>query len=206
MRFYKLLLAVAIVTLVLVVARYRASVIYRGVMSPSLSIKAVAKQIVVYAEREGRMPDPNRWCDLLVENVSGDIACIFGCPQSDAIVGESSYAMNKNLAGMRIEDIPNDVVVLFESDLGKNTFKCPRRARASFKEREDDKGYGDVKVWKYRWNQSGGPEIVTTARRKRNGHWGCYVVYLNCGRERVSARWVRREDVDTLKWQPKGEQ
>jgi len=173
--------------------------------SPFVMKALIGMRIIAYGQEKGQMPDPNKWCDILVEDYHADMRS-FKCPESDALDGESSYAMNKNLAGMKVEDIPNDVVVLFETDLGKNTYKCPRRTRVSYKEGKPGsagKGYGDEKVWRYRWNQCGGPEILTTARHKRRGYFGCYVVYMNHERHnQLGVRWVYRDDVGKLKWKP----
>ena len=163
--------------------------------------------IIAYDKRYGHVPDPNRWCDLLIEKV-GRYEAFFVCPRSDAVEWESSYAMNKNLTGMRIEDIPSDVVVLFETDLGKNTWKCPRRERSSYKERSDKK-YGDVQVWKYRWNQCGGPEIMTTARHGQRRLWwgwsGSLICYINPKTLRTEIHFVSEEEAKNLKWDPRAD-
>lgn len=195
-----LVLVLGAVAVLLVIGGHK-----RCVESCGLYMNLTCGMIIAYSEKHGEVPEPNKWCDFLMESISYGPK-VFLCPESDAVYGESSYAMNKNLAGMKIEDIPNDVVVLFESDLGKNTWKCPLRTRAFYKEGEGKKLHGDEKVWKYRWNQFGGPEILTTSRHKWNGRFGCRVAYIDnkyLGKyQHVPMRWVAREDLDTLKWKP----
>jgi len=211
MRSYRPLIRLFLIIVIAILGLAIASYIYYTYIphktSPSCysRMHMLSDAIITYNKIYGKIPDTNKWCDLIMEHIV-DEERFFLCPKSDAIEGESSYAMNKNLAGMKIEDIPNDVVVLCETDLGKNTWKCPRRTRAFYKEGEYKKEYGDEKVWKYRWNQSGGPEILTTSRHTRykwHGRLGCNVVYVNYTRwGHLSVRWVSREDVKKLKWKP----
>jgi len=204
----RLFVLIAIVTIGLAIASYIYYTYIPHCPSPPCHLKMsmLGGAIITYNKIYGEIPAPNKWCDLIMEYIV-DEERLFLCPESDAIKGESSYAMNKNLAGMKIENIPNDVVVLFETDLGKNTWKCPRRTRASYKESEHSKEYGDEKVWKYRWNQSGGPEIITTSRHTRyKGHssFCCYVNHNS--RDHLSVRCVPREDANNLKWEIEGKE
>jgi len=98
---------IAIVTIGLAVAWY----IYYAKKPGSpcfLKMAFLSDAIRGYNDRYGEVPDPNKWCDLIIEHITNSTG-LFLCPKSDAIEGESSYAMNKNLMGMKFEDIPNDV-------------------------------------------------------------------------------------------------
>jgi hypothetical protein len=71
--------------------------------------------IIAYAkEHEGCLPDAGKWCDLLIEhdrNISKDS---FSYPSSE--LGVCNYAFNKYLSGLRLLDIPPNIVLLFESE------------------------------------------------------------------------------------------
>jgi len=97
--------------------------------------------LIVYAaiENEGIIPNADVWCDVLVSEADVSPKS-FICPSSDAVEGQSSYAINRNAAGKRLRDLPADMVLLFEVSPG------PRR-----------------------WNPSGGPESITTEHHRGKG-------------------------------------
>ena len=124
------------------------------------NLAGLQKGLIVYAyDHDSRYPPADKWCDLLIQD---DIATpkVFVCPQSDAKIGESSYAMNENVGGRKPSELPPDIVVLFETKRG--------------------------------WNQSGGPEILTTENHRGKG---CNVVF-NDG----NVNFVRAEHLGQLKW------
>jgi hypothetical protein len=140
---------------------------------------------------QGILPPADKWCDLLV----GGNYCTarhFVCRESDAIVGESNVAINNNVAGKEPARFDPNVVLLFETDFGKDQ----RGRQELLKNRAWYKtmpyGAPETKVYKNRWNQAGGPEILTT---KHNKGKGCNVVFVN-GR----VRFVKTEDLGKLKW------
>ncbi|HUW17836.1 MAG TPA: hypothetical protein VMW16_00870 [Sedimentisphaerales bacterium] len=110
-------------------------------------------------DHDGRYPPADKWCDLLIHDRRA-IPKQFVCSQSDAKIGESSYAMNENVGGRKPSELPPDIVVLFETKRG--------------------------------WNQSGGPEILTTENHRGKG---CNVVF-NDG----NVNFVRAEHLGQLKW------
>lgn len=71
-----------------------------------------------YAEEHDDQFTSN-WCDVLITemNVSSEK---FICSISLAKSGQSSYAINKSVVGMKLSDIPPGVVLLFESIDGWN--------------------------------------------------------------------------------------
>lgn len=88
----------------------------------------------------------------------------FKCPEVKE--GRCNFAFNKNIAGMKLDDIPGDVVLLFESEPG--------------------------------WNQVGGPELLASEAHKRGrGIKGCNVAFAD-----GIQRFVKKEDLDTLRWEP----
>ena len=68
---------------------------------------------------DGKYPTADKWCDLLVMNYEVRLELLV-CKGSDAKIGESSYALNKNIAGKKSSEIPSDIVLLFETKKGWN--------------------------------------------------------------------------------------
>ncbi|MHC5061620.1 MAG: DUF4190 domain-containing protein [Planctomycetota bacterium] len=68
--------------------------------------------------------EAEKWCDFLITRVNIE-PNFFKCRASDAIRGESSYTLNKNVAGITLDEIPNDVVLIFESEPGWNQVGGP---------------------------------------------------------------------------------
>ena len=102
-----------------------------GILLPALSqVKKVAQRVVcgtnmqalstamtVYSNSyDDRLPTEN-WCDLLIEgaDVSPDS---FICLDRETTAGQSSYAMNKNVAGKKMGALPANVVLFFETETG----------------------------------------------------------------------------------------
>jgi peroxiredoxin Q/BCP len=132
-------------------------------------MSALGKAILVYAnDNSNRFPTPDKWCDLLIDNADA-VPKIFICPQSDAAYGESSYAININLSGKKIDEVPVDTVMVFETDLGKEQGKRKElvSSRAFFKFLNLSETEGKQKVYGGRWNQVGGPKDVALKRHKR---------------------------------------
>jgi hypothetical protein len=72
------------------------------------------------SEHDNKIPDAN-WCDVLKAQFRlGDQAFI--CKASAAKIGYCSYALNKNLIGRKLSDVPSDTVLLFETKYGWNQY------------------------------------------------------------------------------------
>jgi hypothetical protein len=74
---------------------------------------------------DGQYPTADKWCDLLMTTSSVADTKQFICRGSDAKIGESSYALNKNIAGKKASEIPEDIVLLFEAEKGWNQVGGP---------------------------------------------------------------------------------
>ena len=85
------------------------------------NLSKLGSSVITYAEdHDGYFPAADRWCDLLFEydkNISKDT---FKCPAAKK--GICHYAFNKNLDGLRLSDVPEDVVMLYEADGNWNLF------------------------------------------------------------------------------------
>ena len=165
------------------------------------NLKGLGNAFIVYtSDYDGQIPPADQWCDLLI--TKSDVhPRSFICPSSDAIEGESSYAMNINAVGKDIDELPANMVLLFETDAGKKT--GPRSAPISdrsfyvFMEEYNSQWIDsnkNEKVYPGRWNQTGGPEIISTPHEMAN-QYGCNIVFVDGHTEFVSG-----DDLQELRW------
>jgi len=71
--------------------------------------------IISYAkEHEGYLPDAGKWCDLLIEHDKEISKDSFRYSSSEP--GIYNYAFNKHVSGLRLVDLPHNIVVIFESE------------------------------------------------------------------------------------------
>ena len=102
-----------------------------GIMMPALSqakrmsmrvmcgtnMQALSTAMTVYAnDYDDRLPTEN-WCDLLIEEAAISPRS-FICQDTDAVEGQSCYAMNKYLVGKELGVLPPETVLLFETETG----------------------------------------------------------------------------------------
>lgn len=83
------------------------------------NLEMLGKELIRYTkDHEGCLPVGERWCDLLMEHNENLTEENFRHPKADLfrLKGECHFAFNKNLSGMRLTDIPDNVVLIFESD------------------------------------------------------------------------------------------
>lgn len=161
-------------------------------MECGTNLEGLGKAIMLYAgDYDDKYPAADKWCDLLIEHT--DVSpSQFVCRGSDAIEGESSYAFNKYLIGKKMTEVPDDVVLLFETDFGKN----PVGRDGLIGDRDYQKALGisdpNREVYKLRWNQVGGPELLTTENHKGKG---CNVLFND-----IHVDFVKTENLGQLKW------
>lgn len=88
------------------------------------NLQALGNAMMSYSLEFDSLPTPEAWTDLLTEyeDVSPKM---LACP-SDATGASVSYAMNRFLDGQARSDTPENTVVLFESNLGRNGVGGPR--------------------------------------------------------------------------------
>ncbi|MFB0552918.1 MAG: hypothetical protein ACETWQ_06330 [Phycisphaerae bacterium] len=165
------------------------------------NVSALGKAIYMYtSDYDGQYPQADKWCDVLVMNYKVKLEYLV-CKGSDAKIGESSYALNKNIAGKNSSEIPQDTVFLFETNFGKNPIGRDGalgdrewyKSLNSLSDRSDLKKHKhSEKVYKLRWNQVGGPELLTMENHKGEG---CNVVFGDWHVE-----YMRAERIGELKW------
>jgi prepilin-type processing-associated H-X9-DG protein len=84
------------------------------------NLSSLGTTVTVYAEDHNDMyPPADNWCALLIAD-GNESPAEFICPGSDAVKGKSSYAININVAGKKVSEVPPDVVLLFETNSGIN--------------------------------------------------------------------------------------
>ena len=115
------------------VVELRAAQAHADEMSCARNMKQLVLAVKLYeADQSDRFP-PNQWCDALMANKKVmDVLPdkIFQCPAASK-KQRSSYAMNRNLVGIKSDDkISPDTVLLFESDAGWNATGGPEIAAA----------------------------------------------------------------------------
>jgi hypothetical protein len=158
------------------------------------NVSGIVKSLIVYAndEEPSRLPPADQWCDLLIgrDYVS---AKQFVCKESDAIEGESSFAININAAGKKLSELPPDMVLVFETTSGRDRKgrKEPLKNRAFYKMLGISAP--NKKVYKNRWNQAGGLEIADTSHRKGS---------ISVGFVDTHVKVFRMSDLRNLKWKP----
>jgi prepilin-type processing-associated H-X9-DG protein len=100
-------------------------------------LKALGTAMQTYASNHNNQyPTGDKWCDLLIEYT--EVAPKhFVCPTSGTKEDQSNYVMNENVAGRKVSDLPDDVVLLFEGKPGWNQVGGPERLTT-----ENHKGMG----------------------------------------------------------------
>jgi prepilin-type processing-associated H-X9-DG protein len=165
-------------------------------------LKGLGTAIELYAYEHNELyPECDNWCDIIVLYADVSPKQLI-CTDSNAVLGESSYAFNKNLAGKKSAEVLNDTVLLFETDCGKS--KAGRTGTISSRycyqeiksKGEELKMFGKnpekQKVYEDRWNQSGGPEILTAKHHKG---FGANFLFAD---GRVTS--IAKEDFNKLNW------
>ena len=71
-------------------------------------------------EAEGYYPTGASWCDVLVEHGHVRDSVWHLQRHDDGSWGWCIWAINENVAGRKMSDLPADVVVMFESEVGWN--------------------------------------------------------------------------------------
>ena len=72
-------------------------------------------------DKDGCFPSAEEWCDLLLNEADVHLEKRhFICEVSDAVTGQSSYALNKNIAGLKLDEVTQEAVLLFETTPGWN--------------------------------------------------------------------------------------
>jgi len=71
------------------------------------------------AQNEGLLPQDANWCEILVEFDSNSMQAMINKPVRNK-AGISEIAFNANLTGVKLAELPGDVVLLFETNVARN--------------------------------------------------------------------------------------
>ncbi|MHC4344490.1 MAG: hypothetical protein ACYSUP_07380 [Planctomycetota bacterium] len=83
------------------------------------NLRVLGRALLDYAgDHEGYLPPADQWCDVLLQDNSALTKGNFRHPRGQelGLVGMCHFAFNKNLSELRLADIRNDVVLIFEAD------------------------------------------------------------------------------------------
>lgn len=192
-----ILTLVSVVTIPIIISCFAALLI--RAYHPSASIyNNIGRSLQQYADKnDGLLPEAENWCDTLITETQLSLT-YFMFDGGDVYPGESGFALNKNVAGKKLSEIPSDTVLLFETDLGhdRNNRKVSLSSRNSY-ESNNSKENGienlaTLKISEKRWNQSGGVEILTN---RYNDGKGCDVFFAD-----GHAEFVPAKKLNSLKW------
>jgi hypothetical protein len=191
---------IALILAILIPAFFKVRTVAHGVLCAT-NYKGLSVAVEFYTKDYDRLPTEN-WCDIFIEEGVLSPECLV-CLASGAIYGESSYAMNKYVAGVKFSDIPSDVVLFFETDINlesrvRSSPITARRHYDSLKELKDIyHGFvydEDKLVYEDRFNQYGGPEDLVIRHRPQDES-GCNVMFVHRGME-----FITEDRIADLKW------
>jgi len=104
------------------------------------NLRLLGAELKRYAEKhDGYLPDRRYWCDELLRENPKLCEYNFKHPQAHRanLQGDCHFAFNKNLSGKRLDDVPGNVVLLFEADGDWNLSGTEELLKTRYKE----KGY-----------------------------------------------------------------
>ncbi len=164
-----------------------------------INLKFLENAFSVYADNYGGNLPSENWCDLFLEEMHVK-PWFFKCKGDEYIRdAESSYAMNENAVGKKLSELPADMVLLFETDLGKgNGERQPIKTCRSFDRFKVMASLfeGDEMVYPERWNQVGGSEILEIKKhRKTDEIDGCNILFVS-----DEAEFIKADEIKNLKW------
>ncbi len=84
----------------------------------SMSLRIICNRFYRYAvSSKLESPTTMQWCDNMIADSEKDILSCVGRENQDI---KYSYAINKNVDKYKFDDLPDDLVLFFESNLGWN--------------------------------------------------------------------------------------
>ena len=111
-------------------------------------------------EHNGNIPDGDKWCDQIMASSDHMLNSLTNLG-TDCVPGESLYAFNKAASGMKLDELPDDLVLIFEVEAPENEGErnFPVEKRAFYADYEYKSNHTEM-VYKDRWNISSGPERI----------------------------------------------
>jgi hypothetical protein len=88
--------------------------LFTNTYTSKYNLKLLGSALIEYSkDNNGCLPHAQKWCDLLVQHQPDLPKYAFTNRRKKP--GKSYFAFNKNLDGLRLADVPGDVVLLFEA-------------------------------------------------------------------------------------------
>lgn len=89
-----------------------------SVQSGKKNLEVLDKALRNYERTYGRLPEADRWCDILLEYDSTLSKESFLHPGAKVMTlkGQCHFAFNKNLSGLKLSDVASDTTFLFWAD------------------------------------------------------------------------------------------
>lgn len=160
------------------------------------NLMSITNTLFLYAyEQNNKFPE--YWCDMLIQYYDHSPRS-FICPASENAEGESSYALNKHIINYKLDELPGDIVLLFEVQC-----RCSENEKMPIKNREIQPPFSTVKElfadWNESvcldcWNQIAGPESLDLSHHY---YQGCNIVFTDGHSE-----WISYDNLHHLKWNP----
>ena len=118
------------------------------------NLKLLGSSLIEYSkDNNGCLPHAQKWCDLLVQHQPDLPKYTFTSRRKKP--GKSYYAFNKNLDGLRLADVPGDVVLLFEARGDWNLAGGPQLLETRRKYRRIDVLFVDQTIGAYFFSEEG---------------------------------------------------
>jgi hypothetical protein len=158
------------------------------------NMKSLGNAFLVYAQdHDGLLPKASVWCDIMVTRADTSPSA-FICRASDAVKGESSYALNIAASDKKLSDLPKDMVVLFEVAPGSDSerdFAVTSRGFAQDPNFANVARHMTPMVSRSRWNQVCGPERLDI----RSHEIGCNILFAD-----MHVEFVNKTRLPSLRW------
>ena len=152
----------------------------------------VYKALQEYAAQNDDCFPVDLWCDVLIKDHKMDPSSV-SCRglNINHIEGECAFAINKNIVEMKLSEVPQNTVILFETNyFGKNPEK-----RVKPKERDSGKYlYPRKLVREGAWNQIGGIDTVACSY---HAGLGCNILFAD-----GHVEFIKKKDIPELRWKP----
>ena len=119
-----MLLMIVLMLIAVLVPAIRKCRIMAGQLVCGTNLKSLSCAISTYSfDYDDLYPTGDKWCDLLIDHIDVELKT-FRCGKFTS--EDFCYGLNKNLVGLKLSDVPRDIVMLFEIECGRNVVGGPQ--------------------------------------------------------------------------------